>query len=77
MHDNKKIIVAHPSLNMLLNNNNRHAGDAQTCLYLDGCEQSAPQLPKTHQISYIHGTSVDVFESASERRGADGIDARA
>jgi hypothetical protein len=24
-----------------------------------------------------HGTSVDVFESASERRGADGIDARA
>jgi hypothetical protein len=24
-----------------------------------------------------HGTPVDVFESASERRGADGIDARA
>jgi hypothetical protein len=28
-------------------------------------------------ISYKLGTSVDVFESASERRGADGIDARA
>jgi hypothetical protein len=27
--------------------------------------------------AYKHGTSVDVFESASERRGADGIDARA
>jgi hypothetical protein len=28
--------------------------------------------------AYQHGTSVDVtFESASERRGADGIDARA
>jgi hypothetical protein len=26
---------------------------------------------------YKHGTPVDVFESASERRGADGIDARA
>jgi hypothetical protein len=26
--------------------------------------------------AYKHGTS-DVFESASERRGADGIDARA
>jgi hypothetical protein len=24
--------------------------------------------------AYKHGTSVDVFESASERRGADGID---
>jgi hypothetical protein len=24
-----------------------------------------------------HGTPVDVFESAAERRGADGIDARA
>jgi hypothetical protein len=28
-------------------------------------------------FAYKHGTSVDVFESASERRGADGIDARA
>jgi len=27
--------------------------------------------------AYKHGTPVDVFESASERRGADGIDARA
>jgi hypothetical protein len=27
--------------------------------------------------AYKHGTSVDVFESACERRGADGIDARA
>jgi hypothetical protein len=27
--------------------------------------------------AYNHGTSVDVFESASESRGADGIDARA
>jgi hypothetical protein len=27
--------------------------------------------------AYKHGTSVDDFESASERRGADGIDARA
>jgi hypothetical protein len=27
--------------------------------------------------AYKHGTSVDVSESASERRGADGIDARA
>jgi hypothetical protein len=27
--------------------------------------------------AYKHGTTVDVFESASERRGADGIDARA
>jgi hypothetical protein len=27
--------------------------------------------------AYKHGTSVDVFESAFERRGADGIDARA
>jgi hypothetical protein len=28
--------------------------------------------------AYKHGTSVDVFESAShQRRGADGIDARA
>jgi hypothetical protein len=27
--------------------------------------------------AYKHGTSVDVFESASERREADGIDARA
>jgi hypothetical protein len=25
----------------------------------------------------LHGTPVDVFESARERRGADGIDARA
>jgi hypothetical protein len=25
--------------------------------------------------AYKHGTSVDVFESASKRRGADGIDA--
>jgi hypothetical protein len=35
----------------------------------------------TYYIVYTdqvrHGTSVDVFESASERRGADGIDARA
>jgi hypothetical protein len=27
--------------------------------------------------AYKHGTPVDVFKSASERRGADGIDARA
>jgi hypothetical protein len=27
--------------------------------------------------TYKHGNPVDVFESASERRGADGIDARA
>jgi hypothetical protein len=27
--------------------------------------------------AYKHGTPVDVFESASERRRADGIDARA
>jgi hypothetical protein len=27
--------------------------------------------------AYKHGTPVDVFESASERRGADGIDAKA
>jgi hypothetical protein len=27
--------------------------------------------------AYKHGTPVNVFESASERRGADGIDARA
>jgi hypothetical protein len=27
--------------------------------------------------AYKHGTLVDVFESASERRGADGIGARA
>lgn len=46
--DAKEITVAHPSLNMLSNNNSRHAGDAHTCLYLDGCVQSAPQLPETH-----------------------------
>jgi hypothetical protein len=28
-------------------------------------------------LAYKHGTPVDVVESASERRGADGIDARA
>jgi hypothetical protein len=28
-------------------------------------------------ISMLHTPAVDVFESASERRGADGIDARA
>jgi hypothetical protein len=26
-------------------------------------------------LGHLHGTPVDVFESASERRGADGIDA--
>jgi hypothetical protein len=31
----------------------------------------------SNNAAYKHGTSVDVFESASERRGADGIDARA
>jgi len=33
------------------------------------------QIPITYMLK--HGNPVDVFESASERRGADGIDARA
>jgi len=35
-------------------------------------------LPRGIRNAHKHGTTpVDVFESASERRGADGIDARA
>jgi hypothetical protein len=50
-----------------------------THTYIQAIQAIAMFLQKAWGIrnAYKHGTSVDVFESASERRGADGIDARA
>jgi endo-beta-N-acetylglucosaminidase D len=64
---------------------NQHApdGGAFLCHHLHvwrhiiGSPGKQLSMPTDIRNAYKHGTSVDVFESASERRGADGIDARA